>query len=345
MLYTSGTTGAPKGVPLTHRNLVANVVQGEAWVPGLVRGGERYLAALPMFHAYGITMNVLFGVHMAATLVLLPKPDTDLVMEAFARETPTFVPAVPPLYARIVEEAERRGISIRGVRSAFSGAMPLPPDLVRRWEDATGGLLVEGYGLTECSPILVGNPMSSERRPGSIGVPFPDVEIRVVDLEDPTRDVAQGESGELLVRGPQVFAGYRTAPRASADAFVDGWFRTGDVVTMSADGYLTIVDRIKELIITGGFKVYPSEVEEVIRAHQSVADCAVVGIPGPDGSEKVGAVVVLEEGARLEPAALRDHAHRSLTRYKVPHDYLMVDELPRNAMGKVLRTEAARLFS
>lgn len=345
ILYTSGTTGVPKGVPLTHRNLVANCVQGEAWVPGLVRGGERYLSALPMFHAYGITMCVLFGVHMAATLVLLPKPDIDLVMKAFARQTPTFVPAVPPLYARIVETAEERGVSIRGVRNSFSGAMPLPPELVRRWEEATGGLLVEGYGLTECSPILVGNPMTSDRRPGSIGVPFPDVEIRVVDIEDPTRDVAQGESGELLVRGPQVFAGYRNAPEATADAFSDGWFRTGDVVEMAADGFLTVVDRTKELIITGGFNVYPSEVEEVLRGHQSVADCAVVGIKGAGGSERVGAVVVLEEGARLEPEALRAHARRSLTAYKVPHDYLAVDELPTNAMGKVLRGEAAKVFS
>ena len=344
ILYTSGTTGVPKGVPLTHRNLIANCVQGEAWVPGLVRGGERYLSALPMFHAYGITICVLFGVHMAATLVLLPKPEIDLVLKAFRRETPTFVPAVPPLYARIVDTAVERGQSIRGVRNGLSGAMSLPPDLVDRWEEATGGLLSEGYGLTECSPVIVGNPMTTERRPGSIGVPFPDVEIRIVDVDDPSRDVDEGESGELLVKGPQVFGGYRNAPEATAAAFQDGWFRTGDVVTISPDGYLTVVDRVKELIITGGFNVYPSEVEEVLRSHPSVANCSVVGNASDEGGERVAAVVVLAEGAELDPDALRAHARASLTAYKVPRAYLAVDELPTNVMGKVLRREAAQLF-
>lgn len=339
LLYTSGTTGVPKGVPLLHRNLVANVIQGRAWVSGLEEGKESFLVALPLFHAYGVTVSVLLGVALAAKLVLLPKPEIDLIMEAVAREVPSFVPAVPPLYQRIVDEAERRKVSIRGIRYALSGAMPLPAELVERWETATGGLLVEGYGLTETSPVIVGNPMTKARRPGAIGVPFPDVEIRIADPEDLDRDVPQGERGELLVRGPQVFSGYRGLPEETAAAFHDGWFRTGDVVTMSPDGFLTIVDRIKEIIITGGFNVYPSEVEAVLRTHAGVVDVAVVGLPHEDGSEEVVAAVVLVEGVPVLPDELQAHTRQGLTPYKVPRRIVFVDELPTNPMGKVLRRE------
>lgn len=341
LLYTSGTTGVPKGVPLRHRNLVADVLQGRAWVSGLQEGEETFLVALPLFHAYGVTVSVLLGVTLAARLVLLPKPEIGLIMEAVERRVPTFVPAVPPLYQRIVDEAELRGVSIRGIRYALSGAMPLPAALVERWEAATGGLLVEGYGLTETSPVIVGNPMTSARRPGSIGVPFPDVEIRIADAEDLDRDVAQGERGELLVRGPQVFSGYRGAPDETAAAFHDGWFRTGDVVTMAPDGFLTIVDRIKEIIITGGFNVYPSEVEGVLRTHDDVEDAAVVGLRLADGGEEVVAAVVLRDGATARTEDLRAHAREQLTPYKVPRRVIAVDELPTNPMGKVLRREVA----
>jgi long-chain acyl-CoA synthetase len=341
LLYTSGTTGIPKGVPLRHRNLVANVLQGRAWVPGLQEGKESVLVALPLFHAYGVTVSVLLGVALAARLVLLPKPEIGLIMDAIEREVPSFVPAVPPLYQRIVDEAERRGVSIRGIRYALSGAMPLPATLVERWESASGGLLVEGYGLTETSPVIVGNPMTEKRRPGSIGVPFPDVQIRIADPEDLDRDVPPGDSGELLVRGPQVFSGYRGVPAETAAAFHDGWFRTGDVVTMAADGFLTIVDRIKEIIITGGFNVYPSEVEAVLRTHAGVLDVAVVGLRHAQGGEEVVAAVVLVEGVAVRPEDLQEHSRQRLTPYKVPRRIVFVDELPTNPMGKVLRREVA----
>ncbi len=343
LLYTSGTTGVPKGVPLLHRNLVANCVQGRAWVPGLEEGRETFLVALPMFHAYGVTISVLFGISLGAKLVLLPRPEIGLLMDAIKRDVPTFVPAVPPLYQRIVDEAERRGVSIRGVRYALSGAMPLPAALVERWEAATGGLLVEGYGLTETSPVVVGNPMTPARRPGSIGVPFPDVEVRLADPDDLSRDVPPGERGELLVRGPQVFAGYRDLPEETAEAFHDGWFRTGDVVTMAPDGFITVVDRIKEVIITGGFNVYPSEVESVLRTHHAVAEAAVVGIPLAGGSEEVVAAVMTVPGTDLDVEALTAHAREALTAYKVPRRFVRVEELPTNPMGKVLRREVVAL--
>jgi long-chain acyl-CoA synthetase len=343
LLYTSGTTGVPKGVPLRHRNLAANIDQGRAWVPGLREGEETFLLALPLFHAYGVTVGMLLGIDLAATLVLLPKPEVGLLMDAIERAVPTFVPAVPPLYERIVDESERRGVSIHGIRYGLSGAMPLPAPLVERWEAATGGLLVEGYGLTETSPVVVGNPMTTDRRPGSIGVPFPDVQVRIADPDDLDREVPLGERGELLVKGPQVFDGYRGMPEESAAAFHDGWFLTGDVVTMDERGFITIVDRIKEVIITGGFNVYPSEVEVVLRQHPGVRDVAVVGVMHPDtGSEEVVAAVVLDPGAHPSPEALHDHARESLTAYKVPRRYVVLDELPVNAMGKVLRREVVK---
>ncbi|XVX20022.1 long-chain-fatty-acid--CoA ligase [Actinomycetota bacterium] len=346
LLYTSGTSGRPKGVPLTHRNLVANVVQGQAWVSGLVPGEETFLVALPLFHAYGITISVLFGISLGARLVLLPAPETDLVMGAISRRTPTFLPAVPPLYARILDAAESSGTSLRGIKASLSGAMALPPELVERWESATGGRLVEGYGLTETAPVIVGNPMSDDRRPGSIGVPFPDVQIRVVDPEDPSRVVERGQPGELLVKGPQVFGGYRDLPEETEAAFHDGWFRTGDVVTEDEQGFLTVVDRIKEVIITGGFNVYPSEVEGVLRAHPHVDDVAIVGLRQEDGSEQVTAAIVPAPDAPETPdhESLRDHCRHALAAYKVPRQFEHIGELPTNPMGKVLRREVSELL-
>ena len=307
--------------------------------PGWSRAQETFLLALPLFHAYGVTVGMLLGVDLAATLLLLPKPEIGLLMEAIERRLPSFVPAVPPLYDRIAAEAERRGVSIRGIRYALSGAMPLPAELVARWEAATGGLLVEGYGLTETAPVVVGNPMTTDRRPGSIGVPFPDVEVRIADRDDLDRAVPLGERGELLVRGPQVFTGYRGRPDDTAAAFHDGWFRTGDVVTMDERGFITIVDRIKEVIITGGFNVYPSEVEAALRLHDGILDVAVVGVPHPSGSEEVVAAVVVVDGVELDPDALHAYARETLTGYKVPRRFVVVEVLPVNAMGKVQRRE------
>ncbi|PAY24237.1 long-chain fatty acid--CoA ligase [Dietzia natronolimnaea] len=344
ILYTSGTTGTPKGATLSHANLVANAAMGKAWVPELEPGRERFLASLPMFHAYGVTMCVVFGIAQGARLQLVPTPDMDLIMPILAKDLPTFIPAVPPIYSKILEEADRRGISLRGVRHSFSGAMSLPADLIARWEAATGGLLVEGYGMTETSPITVGNPMSTARRAGSIGIPFPDTDIRVSHKDDPSVDASPGEPGELLVRGPQVFPGYWGNPEATAETFHDGWLRTGDVVTQDPDGFLHVVDRIKEMIVTGGFNVYPSEVEAVLRRAPGVADCAVVGRRGADGGEQVVAAVVLEPGAELDAPALRAHCKASLAGYKVPREFVPVAELPTNPMGKVLRKKVAELI-
>jgi long-chain acyl-CoA synthetase len=344
--YTGGTTGRPKAAVLTHRNLRANAAQGRAWVPGLHDGEEVVYAVLPLFHAYGLTLCLTFAVSIGATLVLFPRFDVDMVLDAVRRRPATFLPAVPPIYERLAVAARDRGVDLTSIRYAISGAMSLPRSTAELWESVTGGMLVEGYGMTETSPVALGNPVGPSRRAGAVGVPFPSTEVRVVDQDDPTRDLPPGEAGELLLRGPQVFGGYWERPEETAHVVLeDGWIRTGDVVVMDDDGFFTVVDRIKELIITGGFNVYPSEVEDVLRQAPGVADAAVVGLPSAQGGEDVAAAVVLSPSAALDVDEVRSFCKERLAAYKVPRKVVAVDELPLSMIGKVLRRQVrARLL-
>jgi long-chain acyl-CoA synthetase len=343
--YTSGTTGTPKGAILTHKNLRANAAQGQAWVPGLKLGKETFYGVLPLFHAYGLTLCLTVAMSIGAKLVLFPKFDVGMVLDAAKKSPPTFLPAVPPIYDALTRVSKRRRAGLSHIRFAISGAMSLPVATVERWEQASGGLLVEGYGMTETSPLAVGNPMGPSRRPGTVGVPFPSTEIRVVDPADPTQDRHEGEAGELLLRGPQVFQGYWNRPGETDETLLaDGWLRTGDIVTVSPDGYVTVIDRIKELIITGGFNVSPSEVEEVLLAHPDVTGAAVVGIRRSSGTEDVSAAVVVREGATVDTEQLRDYARTKLTAYKVPKKIVVLDELPRSLVGKVERRKVRDLL-
>ena len=338
--YTGGTTGIPKGAILTHRNLLANALQGRAWVPGLLDGEETIYAVLPLFHAYGLTLCLTFAMRIGATLVLFPRFDVDQVLEAMKRRPATFLPAVPPIYQRLATAARKRGVPLTSVRFGISGAMALPPETVDLWEEVSGGLLVEGYGMTESSPVALGNPVSQARRPGTVGVPFPSTEMRVVDPDDASHDRAVGEAGELLIRGPQVFAGYWQQPEESKAVLLpDGWLRTGDIVVVDEDGYVSIVDRIKELIITGGFNVYPSEVEAALRRVQGVRDAAAVGLPLETGGEEVVAAVVPEDGYEIDPEVVRKACRELLAAYKVPRRVVVVDELPRSLIGKILHRQ------
>ena len=338
--YTSGTTGVPKGAMLTHLNLGANAAQGRAWVPGLVDGEEVIYAVLPMFHAYGLTLCVTFAMSIGARLVLFPRFDVDLLLTAAKKHPPTFLPAVPPIYERLAAVARQRGVDLSATRFAISGAMPLPTHTLELWESVTGGLLVEGYGLTEASPVALGNPIGTSRRPGAVGVPFPSTQIRVVDPEHPAQDRERGERGELLIRGPQVFQGYWNKPEETAAALVDGgWLRTGDIVEVDPDGFVSVVDRIKEIIITGGFNVMPSEVEATLRQFPGITDAAVVGLPRPDGSEEVVGAVTVAEGVELDTEAVRDYCRTNLAAYKVPRRVVVVEDLPRSMIGKVLHRE------
>ena len=342
LLHTGGTTGTPKAAMLTHSNLRANANQAIAWVPMLHEGGENFLCLLPFFHAFGLTFNLFCAVQKAATQVMLPKFSVDQVLAAHERRPFTFFVGVPVMFERILDGAQKRGTSLDTLRYGVCGAAPMPPEVGVRWERATGGFFVEGYGMTETSPIVAGTPMGPSRRLGALGLPFPSTDVRVVDPEepDPDREVPDGEPGELLVRGPQVFAGYWEDEAATRAAILaGGWLRTGDIVRRQ-DSFLWMADRKRELILTGGFNVYPSQVEAAIRSMQGVADVAVVGLPDGAMGELVCAAAVLTEGTAPDSVtleAVREHAERTVPRYALPHRLEVIEEMPRSQIGKILR--------
>lgn len=338
--YTSGTTGSPKGAIITHFNLWSNARQGAAWMPRFTPGRETIYGVLPMFHAFGLLLSVIYSVHVVARATLFPTFDPRLIIDASKRHPATFIPAVPPMYDRLARVAREGKLDLSGVIYAISGAMTLNDAIVDRWEKVAGGRLVEGFGMTETSPVALGNPFTAERKTGTIGIPFPSTDIKVVDPDDLTREVELGEVGELLVHGPQVFQGYWNRPEETAQTLLEGrWVRSGDLVTQDEDGFVTVVDRKKELIITGGFNVAPTEVEKVINRIPGVAESAVVGVRRGSGAESVTAVVVLEPGAVFDEAAARAYAREHLAEYKVPRSYQVWDELPKSLIGKVLRRE------
>lgn len=336
--YTSGTTGTPKGAMITHGNLWANARQGAAWMPDFTRGEGSIYGLLPMFHSFGVLLSIIYAIETGSRAVLFPTFDPELVSQAAKRFPPTFVPAVPPMFDRLARVARDGKLDLTGVVYAISGAMTLTPAVVKRWEALAGSMLNEGYGLTETSPVALANPFSDARRIGAIGIPFPSTDIRVVDPEEPTRQVALGEVGELLIAGPQVFKGYWNRPEETAATLLEGgWLRTGDLVVQDDDGFVTVVDRKKELIIAGGFNVSPSEVERVVNTVPGVAESAVVGIARGGGAEIVTAVVVLEDGAEFDEDAAREAAREQLAEFKRPSSYLVWEELPKSLIGKVLR--------
>lgn len=340
IMYTSGTTGEPKGAVLSHGNLFANIHMGKAWVENLGEREERLLAALPFFHAYGLTMALTLSFYVGGEMAIVPSPKIPLILEVLKARQPTWFSGVPLLFEKTIEAVENDPkASLKSVLSAFCGAAHMPIEMVRNWEAHTSGMFVEGYGLTETSPILIGTPMNEKRRPGYIGVPFPDTIVRIANPDDLDETMPDGSEGEILVKGPQVFSGYLNNPEATEKAFHNGWFRTGDIGVMDEGGFVKLVARIKEVIITGGFNVFPPEVEAVMRDHPDVKDVAVVGLPRPDGSEDVVACIVLRDGAVLDPDGLKEHARTRLTRYKVPRRFYHFEELPANMMGKVVRRE------
>jgi long-chain acyl-CoA synthetase len=336
--YTGGTTGLPKGAMLTHRNLVANAHQTTAWDPGIRAGQDVSLAVVPLFHVFGLTFCLTCTMLIGGTVVLLPKYDLDLVLDAVRKHKPTLFPGVPPIYQQLAAAPESRKAGVGDIRTCVSGAMKLARTTVDAFKTGTGGHLVQGYGMTEASPVIMANPLDGNARHVSVGTPLPGTEVRIVDENDPRRILPVGYPGELIVRGPQVFAGYWNQPTETAGALSrDGWFRTGDIGVMSPDGFFTLIDRKRDIVIVDGFNVYPSEIENVLTAHPAVAEAAVVGIPDSAHGEVVAAYVIPREPHRPSPAELTEHCGRHLADYKVPMFIELRPTLPRNMLGKVLR--------
>ncbi|HVV77561.1 MAG TPA: long-chain fatty acid--CoA ligase [Mycobacteriales bacterium] len=334
--YTSGTTAEPKAAMLSHANLVANAHQIRQWFPDAVAGKEVTLATVPLFHAYGLTLCMLTTVLLAGRLVLLPRFDVEAVFDAIDHERPTLFPAVPPIFRAIIDSPKLRRHDLTTIKACVSGAMKLPTDLLERFERMAEAPLIEGYGMTETSPVTHCVPLTGDRKRGSVGLPLPGTSARIVDPDHPNVELPVGEEGELAVKGPQVFLGYWSRDADVVPPTLDGWWLTGDLATMDADGWFTIVDRKKDLIIAGGFNISPTEVEQVILAVPGVVECCVVGLPDRYRGETVKAYVVAPEGGVTEDE-VKAACAASLSAYKVPKLVEFRDELPHTAVGKALR--------
>jgi long-chain acyl-CoA synthetase len=340
LLYTGGTTGVSKGAELTHRNLASNARQLLAWIPQAEPGREVLLAALPLFHSFGLTVVMNAGVALGAALILIPDPrDVRGIARSIARHRVTFFAAVPTHFAAVADLAESEGVDLSSVRICNSGAAPLPEEVLRRFERLTGGKISEGFGLSEASPVTHSNPVESLRKIGSIGVPLPGTEARIVDPESGTRELPPGEVGELVIRGPQVMRGYWNRPDETAGQLKDGWLFTGDLARVDQDGFCYIAGRKKDMVISSGFNVYPDEVDRVLAAHPAVLEAASIGVPDARRGESVKAFVVLRAGHAASVSDLRAHCGEQLAPYKVPREIEFLDALPRSSVLKVLRRE------
>jgi long-chain acyl-CoA synthetase len=338
--YTGGTTGVSKGVMLTHANLSRNVQQCRAWFPTFNEGAEVMLGALPFFHVFGLTTAMNFAIYMGWEDILVPKPQPEQLLEAIGKYKPTFAPLVPTMYIGILNHAGIDRTPLTSIKGCFSGSAPLPVEVIRDFEKRTGAVIVEGYGLTETSPVTHINPFAGgKRKAGSIGLPIPDTECRIVDLKDGRTDLPTGETGELMVKGPQVMPGYWNKPDATAETLVDGWLHTGDIAQMDAEGYFYIVDRKKDMIISGGYNVYPRDIEEVFFEHPKVKEATAIGIPHPKRGEAVKVFIVLKEGATATQEEMIAFCHQKLAKYKWPTEVEFRTELPKSNVGKVLKKE------
>ncbi len=336
ILYTSGTTGRPKGAELTHAGLVRNA---ELTARTLLENStdDVTMGCLPLFHVFGLTCGLNATVAAAGTLTLLPRFDPAKALEIIERDAVTIFEGVPTMYAAILHLPEADPAMAATLRVCVSGGASLPVEILRGFEEKFGCMILEGYGLSETSPVASFNQPGQERKPGSIGTPVEGVQMRLVD--DAGQTVPAGEIGEIVIRGHNVMKGYWNKPEATAEAITDGWFRTGDMARVDSDGYYYIVDRKKDLIIRGGYNVYPREIEEVLHEHPAVAEVAVIGIPHPDLGEEVAAAVALKPGATATPEELRAFARDKMAAYKYPRRVWLVDSLPKGPTGKILRRE------
>nr|WP_275980418.1 long-chain-fatty-acid--CoA ligase [Halalkalibacter alkaliphilus] len=334
--YTGGTTGPAKGVMLTHQNLVVNTMQCIHWTYKTTPGKEKMLAVLPFFHVYGMTVCMNLSIMNGFTTVILPKFDIKDVLKTIEKQNITLFPGAPTMYVALINDPTIKDYDLSSIKACLSGAAPLPLEVQQKFETLTGGKLVEGYGLTETSPVAVANPIWGKRKSGSIGIPWPDTDVKVMSAET-GESCEVGEVGEIAVRGPQVMKGYWNCPEETAQVFKEDWFLTGDMGYMDEEGYFYIVDRKKDMIIAGGFNIYPREIEEVLYEHEAIQEAVVIGVPDEYRGETVKTFVVLKEGRTLTEKELDQYCRKHLAAYKVPKYYEFRDELPKTLIGKILR--------
>ena len=340
LLYTGGTTGVSKGVQLTHGNLSSNCQQCEAWFQGFDPGKEIAVGCLPFFHSFGMTTAMNVAIWNGWGNVLVPKPEAKTILEAIHKCRATYMPAVPTLYNGLINYPDLKKYDITSLQACFSGGAPLPMETLRKFEELTGAEICEGYGLTETSPVTHINPYGAIRKAGTIGVPVPNTEAKLVDVDDYSREITNpGEPGEICVKGPQIMKGYINRPEETAASLRDGWFLTGDIAVFDEEGYFTIVDRKKDMIISGGFNIYPRDVDEVLFAYPKIKEACVIGVPDAYSGERIKAYVVLKDGETATAQEIIDYCKENLVKYKVPKYVEFIEDLPKSAVGKILRKE------
>ncbi|MGG1879111.1 long-chain fatty acid--CoA ligase [Paenibacillus cisolokensis] len=334
--YTGGTTGVPKGVMLTHYNLIANTLQSSMWCYKVEEGKERYLAALPCFHVFGLTVLLNQAVYRASELLMVPRFEPKMILDLIRKKKATLFPGAPTMYIALINHPQIKDYDLSSINACISGSAGLPVEVQDTFEELTKGRLIEGYGLTEAAPVTHANPIWGHRKIGTIGIPLPDTEAKVVN-PDTGDEVPVGEPGELIVKGPQVMKGYWKRPEDTFETLRGGWLFTGDMATMDEEGYFRIIDRKKDMIIASGYNIYPREIEEVLYEHPSVKEAVVVGTKDDYRGETVKAYIVLKDGAAPDPAGLEKFCRKQLAAYKVPREFVFRDSLPKTLVGKVLR--------
>jgi len=336
--YTGGTTGVSKGAVLTHRNLSSNAQQLTSWFLDLEPGREVMLTAVPMFHIFGISVGLVWPVSVGACVVLQANPrDIPVLVKNITREGVTLFPGVPALFNAVNQFPGIEKQDVSSVKSCFSGSAPLPEDVQNRFEKLTGARITEGFGLTETSPVVSANPLKGLRKIGSIGIPMPSTDVKIVDPDDGITEVKQGEAGELIVKGPQVMQGYWGRPNETANAIRNNWFYTGDLATMDEDGFLRIVGRKKDMILASGYNVFPDEIDRVLASHPKVSESCTIGIPDPKRGETIKSFVVALPGETVTVEELEALCRENLAAYKVPRQWEFREELPKSTMMKLLR--------
>ncbi len=337
MLYTGGTTGVSKGVMLSHANLSSNVQQFIAWFPDLKPGEERLIGNFPVFHVAGFTAIQNMITWQGWENIMVPRPEPKINIEIIKKYKPTFLPAVPTIFVGLLADPEFRKLDFSSLKGFFSGAAPLAAATINDLKELTGATMCEVYGATETAPVATVTPWGGTIKPGTVGVPVPDTDVKIVDVADPDKTLGIGEAGEIAIKGPQIMVGYYKKPEETKLALKDGWFFTGDIGKFDEDGYLSVVDRKKDMIIAGGYNIYPVELDDILMGHPKILEACTIGIPHEYRGETVKAFIVVKEGETLTEEEITAYCKEKLAAYKVPKIFEFIEELPKSAVGKVLR--------